>query len=54
MCPVGVTDKKTNVMLLSFVDFLVVLEPDLEPHFSVFMVYELVCDVGELFIISIQ
>lgn len=43
MCHVRVSDEKPHVMRFTLIDFLMVLEPDFEPYFSVFMVYELVC-----------
>ena len=52
MCPVGITDKESHVMLFSLVDFLMILELNFEPYFSVFMIYEIVCDVSKLVIIS--
>lgn len=54
MCPVGITDEESHVMLFSLIDFLMVLEPDFEPYFFVLMIDEFVCDVSKLFIIQIQ
>ena len=54
MCSVGVSDEEPYVTFCCFIDFLKVLESYFEPYFCVFMIEEIVCDVGESVMISLQ
>jgi hypothetical protein len=54
MSSILVSDEEPHVMLLTLIDFLEVLESDLEPDFFVFMVVKLVSNVGELVIFSLK